>query len=61
MLRWFNPHKSQTLQNAKVRSRARLHEQAQAVFEPPSREGIVVEELSPEDFLRLFPRRDSSR
>ncbi|MEO1768047.1 hypothetical protein [Thiobacter aerophilum] len=60
MMNWFNSYKSQALQNAKRRARARQQEQKQPVFEPPNREDIVVRELSLEDFLRLFPRQDSS-
>lgn len=60
MLSWFNPHKSQTLENARLRARARLEEQKQLPAEPPAREGIVVEELSPEEFLRLLRRNDPS-
>lgn len=60
MLSWFNPHKSQTLENARLRARARLEKQEPLPAELPSREGIVVEELSAEEFLRLFRQNDPS-
>jgi hypothetical protein len=53
MFHWLRPHKSQTVENARARARERAREQAPASAPPPS-EGLLVEEISPEVFLRLL-------
>jgi hypothetical protein len=61
MLSWLNPPKSAALANAQARARERaeqeVREQASA-YSAPSQDGLVVEEVSAEEFMRLFQQRD---
>lgn len=62
MLNWLNPHKSDALENAKARARERAREGLGESADPvPGGEGMVVEELSAEEFLRLFPQGERAR
>ena len=53
MFDWLRSHKSKAVENARARARERMREQVPAAALPSS-EGLVVEEISPEVFLRLI-------
>lgn len=57
MLNWLNNTKSETLEHAQARARERADKVAQesvASYALPSKDGLEVEELSAEEFMRLF-------
>ncbi len=55
MLSWLYQHKSETLEHAQARARERAETVEPAAFyAPPSKDGLEVEELSAEEFMRLF-------
>jgi hypothetical protein len=61
MLNWLHPQKSNALEQAQARARerARQSEQEQVGGHgAPSQDGLVVEEISAEEFMRLFPQGD---
>lgn len=63
MLNWLQPQKSDALANAQARARERAEQQVreQASADAiPSRDGVVVEEISAEEFMRLFPAHDKA-
>lgn len=53
MLNWRHSQKSDALEQARARARQREEEQG-AGHCRPSGDGMVVEEISPEEFMRLF-------
>lgn len=56
MLSWLHNTKSETLENAEERARERAEQgrESSNVYAPPSKDGLEVEELSAEEFMRLF-------
>jgi hypothetical protein len=57
MLSWLHHNaKSETLEHAEARSRERAEasRESAASYAMPSKDGMVVEELSAEEFTRLF-------
>ena len=64
MLSWLNQNKSETLENAQARARERADQmtrESSATYAPPSKDGVEVEELSADEFMRLFnPNQDKA-
>jgi hypothetical protein len=62
MLSWLHQTKSETLEHAQARARERAETVAREPvggYAPPSKDGLEVEELSAEEFMRLFqPNQD---
>jgi len=57
MLNWLHPQQSDALENARARARERasqVESERASAGAAPSREGLVVEEISAEEFMRLF-------
>lgn len=57
MLSWLHHTKSETLEHAQARARERADKVAQepvGSYALPSKDGLEVEELSAEEFMRLF-------
>lgn len=57
MLSWLYTQKSDALEQAQARARERAREREDAQpggHAAPTREGLVVEEVSAEEFLRLY-------
>jgi hypothetical protein len=56
MLSWLHQNKSETLEHAQARARERAEKRAEFAgsYAAPSKDGLEVEELSAEEFMRLF-------
>lgn len=57
MLSWLHPQKSDALEHAQARARERARESEKdqvGSHAVPNRDGLVVEEVSPEEFMRLY-------
>ena len=61
MMSWLNQNKSDALQHAEERDRERA-EQAEpsASYSLPTGDGLEVEELSAEEFMRFFQQQDKA-
>ena len=64
MLSWLQSNtQSESLEHARARARDRAEQatEASAAYTPPSKDGLEVEELSAEEFMRLFqPNQDKA-
>lgn len=63
MLSWLQPQKSDALANARARARERAEQEAReqaGAYSAPCRDGLVVEEISAEEFMRLFQQEDKA-
>jgi hypothetical protein len=61
MLNWLQRPKSEVLEQAQARSRERARQpagEAPESFALPSDEGLIVEEISPEEFMRFLRHED---
>jgi len=54
MLNWRNHQKSEAVEQAEARARERARLAREEQDGMPNRDGLVVEEISPEEFMRLF-------